>query len=61
MRSPICPSGFGEAWISHLVPFHRSARMAFANEPPTAVQAEGEGQATQFRMPPPGEDGFGVG
>src|SRR5215467_4021968 len=114
MRSPICPSGFGEAWIAHLVPFHRSARLAFANEPPTAVQAEGEvqatparrtpwtpaglgvdwmlqrvpfqrsasvatglpvastlaptavqadgeGQATQFRMPPPGEGGFGVG
>jgi hypothetical protein len=115
MRSKICPTGFGEAWIAHLVPFHRSARLAFANAPPTAVQADGEvhatparrgpwtpaglgvgwmlqrvpfqrsasvargllpvasaaaptavhadgeGQATQFRVPPPGEEGFGVG
>jgi hypothetical protein len=114
MRSKICPCGLGEAWIAHLVPFHRSARLAFANEPPTAVQADGEVQATpsrrgpwtpaglgvvwmlhllpfqrsasvaeglpllstaaptavqtnaeghasQFRMPPPGEEGFGVG
>src|SRR5215470_5162701 len=61
MRSPICPAGFGEAWIAHLVPFHRSARLAFANEPPTAVQAEGEVQATPSRRTPWTPAGLGVG
>src|SRR5215471_15357038 len=61
MRSPICPSGLGEAWIAHLVPFHRSARLAFANEPPTAVQAEGAVQATPSRRGPWTPAGLGVG
>ena len=61
MRSKICPTGFGEAWIIHLVPFHRSARLAFANEPPTAVQAEGEVQATPARRTPGTPAGLGVG
>src|SRR5215469_5268694 len=61
MRSLICPSGFGEAWIIHLVPFHRSARLAFANEPPTAVQAEGAVQATPSRRTPLTPAGLGVG
>src|SRR5215472_18136588 len=61
MRSKICPAGFGEAWITHLVPFHRSARLAFANEPPTAVQAEGEVQATPSRRGPWTPAGLGVG
>ena len=50
------------------VPFHRSASVArglalteASTAAPTAVQADGEGQATQFRTPPPGEEGFGVG
>src|SRR5215472_2071823 len=61
MRSKICPSGLGGAWIAHLVPFHRSARLALANEPPTAVQAEGEVQATPSRRGPWTPAGLGVG
>ena len=61
MRSPIGPSGFGDAWITHLVPFHRSARLAFPNEPPTAVQADGEVQATPSRRTPCTPAGLGVG
>ena len=61
MRSKICPTGFGEAWIAHLVPFHRSARLAFANEPPTAVQADGEVHATPSRRTPWTPAGLGVG
>jgi len=54
-------AGFGEDWITHLFPFHRSARLAFANEPPTAVQAEGEVQATPSRRTPCTPAGLGVG
>src|SRR5215472_326279 len=61
MRSPIGPSGLGEAWITHLVPSHCSARLAFANEPPTAVQAEGEVHATPCRRGPWTPAGLGVG
>src|SRR5215472_3595470 len=61
IRSKICPTGLGEAWITHLVPFHRSARLALANEPPTAVQAEGEVQATPSRRGPWTAGGLGVG
>src|SRR6516225_11267062 len=60
MRSKICPTGLGEAWIAHLVPFHRSVRLAFPNEPPTAVQAEGEVQATPSRRTPGTPAGLGV-
>src|SRR5215813_15190561 len=60
IRSPIGPAGFGDAWITHLVPFHRSARLAFPNEPPTAVQAEGEVQATPSRRKPWAPAGLGV-
>jgi hypothetical protein len=52
------PDGLGVAWISHALPFHRSAR-APAFDPPTAVHAEDEVQATLDSPPPP--EGLGVG
>jgi hypothetical protein len=37
----------------HRVPFHRSAKVVPEAEPPTAMQAEAEVQATPNRAPPP--------
>jgi hypothetical protein len=48
------PEGFGVAWMRHTVPFHRSAKIP-EFEPPTAVHAEDEVQATPERAPPPAE------
>ncbi|HEX9413772.1 MAG TPA: hypothetical protein VF916_09750 [Ktedonobacterales bacterium] len=52
------PDAFGVAWIRHLVPFHRSARVRPFAEFPTAVQAERDVHDTLARKPPPA--GFGV-
>jgi hypothetical protein len=41
------PGGFGVAWTRHRAPSHRSARVP-ALEPPTAVQADVDVQATPF-------------
>jgi len=53
------PGGLGVAWMRHVVPFHRSARVLPFPEFPTAVQAELDAHDTPFRKPPPA--GFGVG
>jgi hypothetical protein len=42
-------------WIRHVVPFQRSANVP-EFEPPTAVHAEGDVQATLLRKPPPEEE-----
>jgi hypothetical protein len=46
------PEGLGVAWMRHLVPFHRSARVLPFREFPTAVQAERVAHDTLFREPP---------
>jgi|SRR5215469_3782688 len=53
------PEGLGVAWMRHVVPFHRSARVLPSPEFPTAVQAVLDAHDTPFRKPPPA--GFGVG
>jgi len=58
VRSDAGPEGFGVAWMRHVVPFHRSARVLPVPVIPTAVQAEGDAHDTPFRQPPPA--GFGV-
>jgi hypothetical protein len=52
------PEGLGVAWMRHLLPFHRSARILPFPEFPTAVQADADVHDTPFRKPPAG---FGVG
>jgi hypothetical protein len=51
-NTPPPADGLGVAWVDHLVPSHRSARVmpvpARVNAPPTATQAEADGQATAF-------------
>ena len=58
------PVGFGVGCSSHPVPFHRCAMVSGVPEPceyPSAVQAEGDGQATANRKSPSGPAGLGVG
>jgi hypothetical protein len=52
------PEGLVVGWIRHALPFHRSANVP-ASEPPTAVHAEVDVQATLMRKPPRAE-GLGV-
>jgi hypothetical protein len=52
------PDGLGVAWMIHLLPFHRSARVRPFPDCPTAVHAEREVHDTLIRKPPPA--GLGV-
>ena len=53
------PAGLGVGCVTHLDPFHRSARVPEL-DPPADTQTEDEGQATPNRTPPPA-GGLGVG
>jgi hypothetical protein len=53
------PVGLGVGCVTHLDPFHRSARVPEL-DPPVETQTEDEGQATAKRAPPPAR-GLGVG
>ena len=52
VRADAGPEGLGVAWMAHLVPSHRSARVLPVPEFPTAVQAELDAHDTPFREPP---------
>ena len=52
LNKPWPCGGLGVAWMRHLAPFHRSAKVP-ALEAPTAVQARAEVQDTPFSEPPP--------
>jgi hypothetical protein len=54
------PGGFGVGAIAHAVPFHRSARVSWS-ENPTARQADGPVQSTPARDANWAPDEFGVG
>jgi len=59
-------AGFGVAWMRHLVPSHRSARVptgvpVLSVGAPTAVQAETDAHDTASRKLPCAPDGLGVG
>ena len=57
-------AGFGVAWMDHLVPFHRSARVMSVpervNELPTATQAEDDVQSTALSALLGAPGGLGV-
>ena len=57
--------GLGVAWMDHLVPSHRSARVMsvpeWVNELPTATQAEADVQSTALSVLLGAPSGFGVG
>src|SRR5215470_4945085 len=64
--APRVPAGLGVAWMLHLLPFHCSAMVTQVPEAltaaATAVQAEAEVQATEFRKVAcaPGRCGIGT-
>ena len=62
-KTPPPEDGLGVAWMDHLVPSHRSARVMTVpervNALPTATQAE-DGQSTAFSQLLGAPSGFGV-
>jgi hypothetical protein len=54
--APLTPAGTPVAWMLHLVPFHRSARVLAVGTnglaAPTAVHADADVQDTPKRAPP---------
>jgi len=63
-KTPPPAGGLGVAWMDHLVPSHRSARVVSVpdrvNALPTATQAEDDGQSTAFSVLPGAPAGLGV-
>ena len=63
-KTPPPEDGLGVAWMDHLVPPHRSARVMTVpervNALPTATQAEADGQSTAFSQLLGAPSGFGV-